>query len=300
MLEAATLTALFIAGLIMFLAPCTLPLIPGYLALISGVSINQLSDKDKSPEVKSKVFYNGAAFVLGFTVVFVLFGVLIGLLGSTFTQARPWITIIAGALVTLFGFTMLHGKLPKALGWLVAFAGILTVAAHTPNNISFDLRSIVFLVITLSGFALLSFKSFNFLAISKQLSIPKHFKRGELGTSMLIGMAFATGWTPCAGPALGAALGLASSSATAATGAVQLFVFSAGLALPFLAVAFSADLAMKYFAKLNKALIIVYTIGGLFFIFLGILLITNRADLLSIWSFQFFEFLNLDFVINKL
>jgi cytochrome c-type biogenesis protein len=97
----------FIAGLLTFLAPCTLPLVPAYLGFISGVSVRDLNDKERSKFVKRKILWNGVAFIFGFTLVFIFFGTLAGFLGQTLTPFRIWLTRIGGALVLLFGLFMM-------------------------------------------------------------------------------------------------------------------------------------------------------------------------------------------------
>ncbi len=97
----------FIAGLLTFLAPCTLPLVPAYLTFISGSSIRGLSNKETSTENKAKVFLNGLFFVLGFSVVFIILGLFAGVLGGIFMEGKIWLSRIGGALVIFFGLMML-------------------------------------------------------------------------------------------------------------------------------------------------------------------------------------------------
>jgi len=122
-----TLIAAFIAGLITFLAPCTLPLVPGYLGFISGVSSEELKDPKKAKKVRWKIFFNGFFFVLGFSIIFILLGTLIGFLGSTLAQYQVWLNRIGGIFIIFFGFLLLnvvkipflqldkHIKVPMAL-----------------------------------------------------------------------------------------------------------------------------------------------------------------------------------------
>jgi cytochrome c-type biogenesis protein len=97
----------FLAGILTFLAPCTLPLVPGYLGFISNVSSDDLSDPVKARKAKRKVFLNGVFFILGFSIVFILFGVLAGLFGGAVSVYRVWLTRIGGVFVILFGLFML-------------------------------------------------------------------------------------------------------------------------------------------------------------------------------------------------
>ena len=104
--------AAFLAGLLMFLAPCTLPLVPAYLAFISGVSPLMLEDKERRREVRSRVFRNALFFVIGFSVLFVLLGSFAGFLGSSIGPWRAPLSRAAGALLVLFGITMLGVRIP--------------------------------------------------------------------------------------------------------------------------------------------------------------------------------------------
>ena len=103
----------FIAGILTFLAPCTLPLVPGYLAFISGASVEDLKDPAKAPRAKRRIFINGLLYVAGFSLVFVAFGTLAGLLGTALVPYRIWLARIGGILVIIFGlFLMGILKLP--------------------------------------------------------------------------------------------------------------------------------------------------------------------------------------------
>jgi len=98
----------FIAGLLTFLAPCTLPLVPGYLGFISGASLEDLKDTEKAQKARWKIFWNGVAFVLGFSGVFVILGTLAGFAGAALVPYRIWLTRIGGIFVILFGIFMLN------------------------------------------------------------------------------------------------------------------------------------------------------------------------------------------------
>ena len=95
----------FVAGVLMFLAPCTLPLLPAYLAFISGVKTDEVLN---SREVRRKIFKNALAFVVGFTIVFVIFGILAGLFGSFIGQFRNILAQVGGVFIILFGLMMLN------------------------------------------------------------------------------------------------------------------------------------------------------------------------------------------------
>lgn len=245
-MEYSLIIPAFVAGLLTFLAPCTFPLVPAYLGFISGVS-----SEDKTG-VRRKVFLNGWAYVLGFSLVFILFGSAFGFLGANLGPYRLGLTKIAGVFVILFGLVMLN-------------------------------------VIRLP-----------FLERARQIKLPFGLERGRPTTSFLLGSAFAFGWTPCVGPVLGSILLLASTSTTAIQGAGLLAVFSAGLAVPFLAVAWAWGSAQEYIEKLSKYLWIFSVVGGLILIGLGILLLTNRFSLMIQWGYRLFDFINYERIIDYL
>lgn len=97
----------FIAGLLMFLAPCTLPLVPAYLAFISGVKGDDLKDAETKRDAQRLILKNGLTFILGFSVVFIAFGVLAGFLGGQLGQFRVLLSQVGGIFIIIFGFMML-------------------------------------------------------------------------------------------------------------------------------------------------------------------------------------------------
>ncbi|HEY4505920.1 MAG TPA: cytochrome c biogenesis protein CcdA [Candidatus Paceibacterota bacterium] len=249
--------AAFVAGLLTFLAPCTLPIVPGYIGFISGVSA-----KDSSGSGKRRIALNGLTFVLGFSFVFILVGSLAGLIGTTLVEYRLWLTRIGGILVILFGFFMLG--VFSALG-RSAFGGKISV-----------------------------------LFIDKRMSIPKFLKVGHPSSSVVIGAAFAFGWTPCIGPILGSVLLLAGASSTVLQGIWLLAVFSLGLGLPFLLVAFAFSAATKYISAITPYLKYVSIVGGIFLILLGVLLITDNFGVVIQYGYGLFDFLNYDRLLDYL
>lgn len=231
----------FFAGVLTFLAPCTLPLVPGYLGFISGASFRDLRDPARAPAVRRAIFLNGVFYVIGFSVVFVALGSLLGLVGSFLIQYRVLLSRVGGVFVILFGLYMMNFlKLP-------------------------------FL---------------RFLSVEHKLPLSSAIRPGNPLSSFIFGAAFAFGWTPCVGPVLGAVLALAATSATVGQGAFLLGVFSLGLAVPFLVIAAGIGSATRYISKLGRYLTFVSIIGGVFLVFLGVLLVT---DSLGVWVATFFR-----------
>ncbi|MBI2048277.1 MAG: hypothetical protein HYT27_04010 [Parcubacteria group bacterium] len=105
----------FIAGLLTFLAPCTLPLVPGYLSFISGVSAEEMKDEVTAKRARRKIFLNGVMYVVGFSLIFILFGTLAGSLGVAFASLKIWVARIGGAFVILFGLFMIGLVKPRFL-----------------------------------------------------------------------------------------------------------------------------------------------------------------------------------------
>ncbi|MDP3727601.1 MAG: cytochrome c biogenesis protein CcdA [bacterium] len=251
-MEFSLIIPAFIAGILTFLVPCVLPLVPGYLGFISGVSTQDLQDPLKAKSARKKIFLNGLLFILGFSAVFILLGTAAGIWGQILFQHRIWLSRIGGVFVILFGLFMLNVlKMP-------------------------------------------------FLSREIQLKTPVMFQRGKAINSFVLGATFGFGWTPCVGPILGSILALAAASATLAQGAFLLSVFSLGLAIPFLVIAAGIGSASTHIAKLSKYLNIVSVIGGIFLIFLGILLFTNKFGIWIAYFYQLFNFINYDWLLDYL
>ena len=250
----------FIAGIITFLAPCTLPLVPAYLSFISGSSISDLQDPEKAKKTRLKIFLNGVFYVTGFSAVFILFGVLFGLGGSIFFEFRDILIKLGGAFVILFGLFLLAPA----------------ITAITGGKIN-----------------LLKVPPFHLLAADRQVHFGSNLTPGKPLSSLIFGGSFALGWSPCVGPILGVILTLAASSATISQGAFLLFVFSLGLAVPFLLTALAIGWASTHFVKMAKYLNYVSLIGGVFLIVLGYMMISGNFIILNSLVFQFLDVIGL-------
>lgn len=252
----------FVAGVVTFLAPCTLPLVPGYLSFISGTAISDLRNPAKAAGVRLRIFFNGLLYVLGFSTVFMLFGTLFGLGGSFLFPYRDVLIRVGGAFVILFGIFLLAPAL----------------AAVTKGKLN-----------------LMRVPPFAFLAAERQMHIAGRLKPGNPLSSLLFGGAFAVGWSPCVGPILAAILTLAASSATVGEGAFLLFIFSLGLALPFLLTALAIGWASAHFGQLAQYLNWVSLTGGLFLVLLGTMMATNNFLFWIATVYRFFDVFGINY-----
>jgi len=252
----AFVVSAFVAGIVTFLAPCTLPLVPGYLSFISGASIADLQNPKKSKNARGKIFLNGLFYVIGFSAVFILFGTVVGLGGSLLFEYRDLLIRIGGACVIVFGLFLL---IPAIMG---VTNGRINLISHPP---------------------------FSFFVAERQVRFGLKLQPGKPLSSLIFGGSFALGWSPCVGPILGVILTLAASSATITQGAFLLFVFSAGLAVPFLLTALAIGWASSHFARIGRYLHWVSLLGGVFLILLGYMMIVGNFIALNSLLFQLLE-----------
>ncbi len=232
MTEVGILIALS-AGVLSFLSPCVLPLVPSYLSFVTGMSLEELQEGHQ----KSQTMIHAALFVLGFTIIFVLLGASASFLGQFFRHYEEWVARIGGVIILLLG---LH------LAGAFKFTPLLREArVHLAD------RPI-----------------------------------GRLG-AVAVGMAFGAGWTPCIGPVLGGILTYAMVQETFWSGMGLLFVYSMGLAIPFMLTALALDRFLSAFQRFRRFLPAVQVASGLLLILLGILLVTGSFTILTAWLVQF-------------
>src|SRR6478672_4348614 len=217
----------FSAGLLSFLSPCVLPLVPSYVTFITEMSLEEVRSARRTALVHALLF------VLGFSLIFIALGATASVLGRVLFVARAWIARIGGALIIVFGLYLL--------------------GAFNVRLLSQDKR--VYLADTPPGY---------------------------LGT-VLVGLAFGAGWTPCIGPILGSILIYSSSTADLHRGLLLLTAYSAGLAIPFIVAALAIDRFLAVFARYRGAMKWVNRVGGVILIAAGLLLVTSYFTLLASW-----------------
>src|SRR5271155_230688 len=273
-----SLAAAFIAGLVSFLSPCVLPLVPGYISMLSGIGMEQLR-QGQAP--RAGLFASSLAFVLGFSAVFISFGASASAVGSFLGKHRGTLAPIAGALILLFGLHLL-GLLIKltvrvglVVGVLLAVLGVISLVRG--GTLFAGLGAVHFFSLSMIGF----FGP----AMTRWLNRDVHLRSGGTQPGMwsgfLLGFAFAFGWTPCIGPILATVLALAAASDTIARGVLLLAVYSAGLAVPFLLTAVGIGQFLKFYQRFRKYLHAVELFSGALLLFVGGLVFVNRLTWLA-------------------
>ena len=224
----------FGAGLISFLSPCVLPLIPAYISYISGSSLNELLEK------KSVNLIPITLFTLGFSIVFIIFGAASTFLGQVLLQNSYELRIIAGLIIVILSLHII---------------GIINIKfLNYEKRIQTNLNP-------------------NFLS------------------PVLIGMAFAFGWTPCIGPILGSILVLASTEENLKQGILLLSFYSLGLAIPFILSGYLIQKFLIFSKNFKKNINLISKAGGIILLITGILILTDQLQILGYYLLNMFPFL---------
>lgn len=234
-----------LAGLVSFLSPCVLPLVPGYLAYVSGMATGAsgavaaspvddggkrqpLPANAKQPIFRSRIVGGTALFIAGFSLVFISFGSLFGFVGKYFYGSNGLaVQRVLGVVIVLLGFVMMG-----QFSWMQR-----------------------------------TFK-------------PNFSPKVGLVGAPLLGIAFGLGWTPCIGPTLAAVLSLATQTGSGARGSLLALAYSLGLGLPFLALAAGFGWASQSVNFVRKHIRAFNLAGGGLLIVLGLLLATGLWNLL--------------------
>jgi cytochrome c-type biogenesis protein len=273
-----SLAAAFIAGLVSFLSPCVLPLVPGYISMLSGIGMEQLR---QGQQPRGGLFTSALSFVVGFSVVFISFGASASAVGTFLLKNRGMLAPIAGALILLFGLHLV-GALVKLsfrtgliIGTLLVVLGVAAILHH--GSLFLGLGWVHFFSLSLIGF----FGP----ALAKWLNRDVHLRstsaKPGLFSGFFLGFAFAFGWTPCIGPILATVLALAAASDTIARGILLLAVYSAGLAVPFLLTALGIGQFLKFYQRFRKYLHAVELLSGILLLFVGGLVFVNKLTWLA-------------------
>ena len=273
-----SLAAAFLAGLVSFLSPCVLPLVPGYISMLSGIGLEQLR---QGQQPRGSLFASALSFVVGFSVVFISFGASASAVGTFLREHRTELAPVAGALIILFGLHLLGllGKLTVRigiiLGAILVILGAIALLRHGPLFLNFG--AVHFFSLSVIGFL--------GPALARWLNRDVHLRstgsQPGIWSGFLLGFAFAFGWTPCIGPILATVLALAAASDTIARGVLLLAIYSAGLAVPFLLTALGIGQFLKFYQRFRKHLHAVELFSGALLLFVGGLVFVNRLTWLA-------------------
>jgi cytochrome c-type biogenesis protein len=221
----------FFAGILSFLSPCVLPLVPGYISIISGFSLEQLKGKVHDVSLKRSVMLSSVMFILGFTLSFVALGATATAVGKYLITRMSYLRPIAGIIMIVFAMHVL---------------GIYRIKALYQDTRMHRLQT--------SG--------------------------GMIG-ALVLGFVFALGWSPCLGPILSAVLGLASEQETVVRGMFLLFVYSAGLGVPFLMTSLGLNRFLSFYNRFKRHFRALEIVSGVLILGVGVLILTDQMTRLN-------------------
>jgi cytochrome c-type biogenesis protein len=267
----------FVAGLFSFLSPCVLPLVPGYVSMLSGVGVEELKDGQGS---SGKLLSSAFAFVIGFSAVFIAFGASASAVGSFLLKNKTLLAPVAGALIVLFGLHL--------VGWLVKISvrvGLIVGISLVAIGLALTLRTGADVVRPVQLYAI----ALIFLlgpSLTRWLNRDVHLRnvggnQPGVVSGFLMGFAFAFGWTPCIGPILAAVLAVAATRETIGQGVLLLACYSAGLAIPFLLTALGIGRFLRFYQSFRKHLHRVEIFSGALLLAIGALVFFNALTFLS-------------------
>jgi cytochrome c-type biogenesis protein len=222
----------FGAGVASFLSPCVLPVVPGYVGFVTGVTLDNVRSDDRGA-VRRQAAIHSALFILGFSLLFIALGASATALGTVLRRALPLIQQVGGAVVVLFGLYLL---------------GVLRLPL---------------------------------LLQEKRVQLASK-PAGMLG-SVIAGVAFGAGWTPCVGPVLASILLYAGMSTTVLHGAALLAAYALGLGIPFFVAAVAFNWFLARTPLLRRWLLPIERAAGAVMVVAGALLFSGRLSLISGW-----------------
>lgn len=268
----------FAAGLLSFLSPCVLPLVPGYISMISGVGVDELKEGQGSG---GKLLSSALAFVIGFSAVFITMGATASAVGAFLLRNRNLLAPIAGALIILFGLHL--------VGWLVKISvrvGLIVGIVLVALGILLTLRTGTNLILKPVQFYAAAMIFLFGPSLTRWLNRDVHLrnvggKSPGVVSGFLLGFAFALGWTPCIGPILTFVLAIAAMRDTVGQGVLLLTFYSLGLAIPFLLTAFLIGRFLKFYQKFRKHLHTVEVLSGVLLLVIGALIFVNGLTYIS-------------------
>jgi len=253
---APSLLIAFAAGVLSFVSPCVLPLVPSYVSYITGLTLEELTSKTRRTRVRGIIVVNALLFIAGFSAVFIAFGASASLVGQLLLTYQDLIRKVGGVLIVVFGLYVM---------------GMWCLRVRDPTMPAGALSSLLCRAIAIL--------KLNFLMAEKRIHLRSR-PAGYTG-SVLVGVAFAAGWTPCIGPILGTILVYAGTTDSMLTGVQLLAGYSLGIGLPLFVTALAVDSFLSYFTKVRVYLYVTYVASGAVLVLVGVMLYTNSLTLLA-------------------
>ena len=233
----------FLAGLVSFLSPCVLPVVPAYLTFVSGLTMDELSDGSAAAARRTAVLH-AALFILGFLLVFMTLGASATAAGQAFNRLLPAISRVGGVLVILLGILLLDWvRLPP---------------------------------------------------LARDLRLHLRTKPSGAAGSVVVGIVFGAGWTPCIGPILATILLYASMEATITRGTLLLAVYGLGLGVPFLVAAIGFNWFLTSLEALRSWARPIQKLAGILLVVIGVLLLTGEFAAVSASLADLGQWINLE------
>jgi cytochrome c-type biogenesis protein len=271
--------AVFLAGVVSFLSPCVLPLVPGYVSMLSGIGVEQLKEGEGST---GHLLSSALAFVMGFSIVFITFGASASAVGAFLVRNRTLLAPVAGSLIILFGLHL--------MGWLVKISvrvGLIIAGVLIAIGVALNLKGVsTTSVVTPVMFYAISLIFLIGPTLTRWLNRDVHLNnvggsRPGIVSGFLMGFAFAFGWTPCIGPILAGVLAVAATRETIGQGIMLLAFYSAGLALPFLLTALFIGRFLRFYKNFRKYMHMVEVFSGVLLLLIGALVFGNQLTVIS-------------------
>jgi cytochrome c-type biogenesis protein len=264
------------AGAVTFLSPCVLPLVPGYLSYVTGMS-GTAAGLDRAP-ARQPAPALAAAQAAGPAV-----GGVASLAGQETAELTPDSPtsrssasvqrgrVVAGAMLFVLGFSVLFASEGVLLGGLGE-----KLLVH--QRVVTQVLGVVTIVLGLLFAGVL-----DRLTLTGRIFRPSWRPRAGLAGAPLLGLMFGLTWTPCIGPTLSAVLGLAGTSGTAARGALLALAYGIGLGIPFLIVAFAFQRGMQFFGWARRHARLITGLGGAMLVVVGVLEVTGTWSAAMSW-----------------
>ena len=228
--SSVSISLAFVAGVVSFLSPCVLPLVPSYLTFVTGMTLDELMANGERP-ARTRAMLHASLFVLGFSLVFVALGATATALGATLAQSLTLVQRVGGVVIVLFGAYLL---------------GVVRLP---------------------------------FLMRERRVYLAR--RPAGMAGSVLVGIAFGAGWTPCVGPVLASILLYAGTTGSMVRGTSLLAAYALGLGIPFMVAAFACSWFLTRSRNIGRWLRPIELATGALLVVVGLMLATGRFSLLS-------------------